>query len=44
MASRPTSTPPEAVPKPFLTQYIFTEKLGSGTYATVYKAYKKVRI
>ena len=24
--------------------YIFTEKLGSGTYATVYKAYKKVSL
>jgi len=24
--------------------YIFTERLGSGTYATVYKAYRKVNL
>ena len=27
---------------PQLKQYVLTEKLGSGSYATVYKAYKKV--
>ena len=30
------------VPLPVLPNYVFTERLGSGTYATVYKAYKKV--
>ncbi|XP_067931900.1 serine/threonine-protein kinase ULK3-like [Watersipora subatra] len=29
------------VPLPVLPNYVFTERLGSGTYATVYKAYKK---
>ena len=28
---------------PELKGFVLTEKLGSGTYATVYKAYKKVR-
>ena len=47
MASNQTTTnasggPPEIIPKPFLSLYVFTEKLGSGTYATVYKAYRKV--
>ncbi|CAL1526109.1 unnamed protein product, partial [Lymnaea stagnalis] len=46
MASNQTTTnasgaPPEVIPKPFLNLYVFTEKLGSGTYATVYKAYRK---
>ena len=27
---------------PKLADFILTEKLGSGTYATVYKAYRKV--
>jgi len=30
------------VPLPTLEQYVFTERLGAGTYATVYKAFKKV--
>ncbi|XP_046549877.1 serine/threonine-protein kinase ULK3-like [Haliotis rubra] len=29
---------------PNLKDYVFTEKLGSGTYATVYKAYRKIGI
>ena len=29
-------------PPPHLDEYVFAEKLGSGTYANVYKAYKKV--
>ncbi|CAG5127562.1 unnamed protein product [Candidula unifasciata] len=44
MASRPSSACPEVVPKPSLGQYVFAEKLGSGTYATVYKAYRKTGI
>lgn len=28
---------------PKLADFLLTEKLGSGTYATVYKAYRKVR-
>ncbi|KAK3095391.1 hypothetical protein FSP39_014132 [Pinctada imbricata] len=28
-------------PKPSLKNYVFTDKLGSGTYATVYKAFKR---
>lgn len=46
--SRPTSgrpstakNPPIGPPK--LSGYVFTEKLGSGTYAIVYKAYRKVK-
>lgn len=31
-------------PLPHLPNYVFTERLGSGTYATVYKAFKKVYI
>ena len=27
---------------PMMKEYILTKKLGCGTYATVYKAYKKV--
>lgn len=30
-----------ARPSPHLKNYIFTDKIGSGTYATVYKAYRK---
>ena len=30
------------VPPPRLEHYVMTEKLGQGTYATVYKAFKKV--
>jgi len=30
------------VPPPRLEHYVVTEKLGQGTYATVYKAFKKV--
>ncbi|XP_012946852.1 serine/threonine-protein kinase ULK3 [Aplysia californica] len=50
MASRPNSAglQPSAteklIPKPSLGQYVFTEKLGSGTYATVYKAYSKTGV
>ncbi|BFY97177.1 hypothetical protein BsWGS_00217 [Bradybaena similaris] len=45
MASRPNSASgPEVVPKPSLGQYVFAEKLGSGSYATVYKAYRKTGI
>ncbi|KAH9520193.1 Serine/threonine-protein kinase ulk3 [Bulinus truncatus] len=40
MATLP-STKQDLIPKPFLNHYVFTEKLGSGTYATVYKAYRK---
>lgn len=29
---------------PSLPDFIFTEKLGKGSYATVYKAYRKVCI
>ena len=32
------------VPPPRLEHYVMTEKLGEGTYATVYKAFKKVKI
>ena len=48
MASRPnsggiqSSQAEKLIPKPSLGKYVFTEKLGSGTYATVYKAYSKV--
>uniref|UniRef100_A0A0B6ZPW0 Serine/threonine-protein kinase ULK3 n=1 Tax=Arion vulgaris TaxID=1028688 RepID=A0A0B6ZPW0_9EUPU len=42
MSSKPSSANAvEAVAKPSLSQYVFAEKLGSGTYATVYKAYRK---
>ena len=42
-ASRPSlGAPDKLIPKPSLSQYVFTDKLGSGTYATVYKAYRKV--
>lgn len=41
--SRPSSAKPNTVAVlPNLKGFVFTEKLGSGTYATVYKAYKKV--
>lgn len=30
------------VPPPRLEHYVMTEKLGQGTYANVYKAFKKV--
>ena len=33
-----------SVPSPSLKDYVFTERLGSGTYATVYKAFKKVTV
>ena len=29
--------------RPHLPDFILTDKLGSGTYATVYKAYRKAR-
>lgn len=32
------------VPPPRLEHYVMTEKLGQGTYATVYKAFKKVKV
>ena len=35
------STPSTPTPRP--KDFILTEKLGSGTYATVYKAYRKVQ-
>ena len=35
------SSPPAG---PQLKDYVMTDRLGSGTYATVYKAYKKVCI
>ncbi|XP_041370529.1 serine/threonine-protein kinase ULK3-like [Gigantopelta aegis] len=38
--ARPSSASSSPV-VPKLKEYIFTDKLGSGTYATVYKAYKK---
>lgn len=38
-ASRPSSA---KVPAPKLKEFVFTDKLGSGSYATVYKAYRKV--
>ena len=42
-SSRPSSAKPNTVAVlPNLKGFVFTEKLGSGTYATVYKAYKKV--
>jgi hypothetical protein len=31
-----------SLPPPRLEQFVMTEKLGEGTYATVYKAYRKV--
>ena len=31
------------LPLPTLPDYVFTDRLGSGTYATVYKAFKKVK-
>ncbi|XP_052797004.1 serine/threonine-protein kinase ULK3-like isoform X5 [Mya arenaria] len=36
-----TSRGATVVPSPKLRDYVFVEKLGCGTYATVYKAYKK---
>lgn len=36
MASTTSFAPPK------LSDFILTERLGSGTYATVYKAYRKV--
>ncbi|GFR79570.1 serine/threonine-protein kinase ULK3 [Elysia marginata] len=42
--AKPTTSSDKLVPKPSLGQYVFTEKLGSGTYATVYKAYRKTGI
>jgi len=41
-SSRPGSSRPNSAVAPRLKDYVLTEKLGSGTYATVYKAYKKV--
>ncbi|KAK0057945.1 serine/threonine-protein kinase ULK3 [Biomphalaria pfeifferi] len=41
MATNNLSTNQELIAKPSLPQYVFTEKLGSGTYATVFKAYRK---
>ncbi|KAK6179679.1 hypothetical protein SNE40_011986 [Patella caerulea] len=41
MAGRPSSAP-SAIPQ--LKDFVFTEKLGSGTYATVYKAYRKTGV
>ena len=29
---------------PLMKEYVLTEKLGCGTFATVYKAYKKVKL
>ncbi|GFO34225.1 serine/threonine-protein kinase ulk3 [Plakobranchus ocellatus] len=43
MAAKPT-TSTDLIAKPSLGQYVFTEKLGSGTYASVYKAYRKTGI
>ncbi|XP_061174418.1 serine/threonine-protein kinase ULK3-like [Saccostrea echinata] len=40
-SGRPISAKPVPVVVPKLSGYVFTEKLGSGTYATVYKAYRK---
>ena len=43
--ARPSSAKQAVVTQtvvPQLKQYVLTEKLGSGSYATVYKAYKKV--
>ena len=46
VSTRPKTAPTRRgsgrFPLPVLPEYIFTERLGSGTYATVYKAYKKV--
>lgn len=47
--SRPTSGRPStaksvAIIVPKLSGFVFTEKLGSGTYAVVYKAYRKVQV
>ncbi|ESP01247.1 hypothetical protein LOTGIDRAFT_230621 [Lottia gigantea] len=42
MASRPSSAKNTVIPQ--LKDYVFTEKLGSGTYATVYKAYRKTGV
>lgn len=39
---RPCSSRQNSAGTPKPRDYILTEKLGSGTYATVYKAYKKV--
>ena len=44
-SSRPTTSRPASASHtllPSLKGFVFTEKLGSGTYATVYKAYRKV--
>jgi serine/threonine-protein kinase ULK/ATG1 len=32
----------KSLPPPRLEHFVMTEKLGQGTYATVYKAYRKV--
>lgn len=32
----------KCLPPPRLEHFVMTEKLGQGTYATVYKAYRKV--
>lgn len=43
--AKPSSAKPVVATQtvvPQLKQYVLTEKLGSGSYATVYKAYKKV--
>ena len=38
----PASSSVHLVPE--LKGFVLTDKLGSGTYATVYKSYKKVRL
>ena len=43
MSSSQKSSAPSVVPRPQLKNYVITDRLGSGTYATVYKAYRKVR-
>lgn len=37
-SGRPSTQPPP----PQLKDYILTDKIGSGTYATVFKAFRKV--
>ncbi|XP_076465015.1 serine/threonine-protein kinase ULK3-like [Babylonia areolata] len=41
-SAKPTAVQPSVVPQ--LKQYVLTEKLGSGSYANVYKAYKKTGV
>ena len=43
MSSSQKSNAPSVVPRPQLKNYVITDRLGNGTYATVYKAYRKVR-